>query len=343
MFKINNYYSDIDEEFSLLEKALDIGITKANVAYEYVNGMLEVSMMESDLTVLSESGDYEYLSILYEEGTDAADEKKKGIITSMMETIGKFIKGVFDKIRGKVSDQQLSQLENDPNAPKQVKMEGDDEKSINKFGGVLKAIGDFIKPGFTKTDAEGNKSFDLIKTMITAAEGAMVGAAGYISVKKVGGIKKGWESLLKKADELKNQIKNLIPSAKGDHLNKLQQAGQWISTVSKDIGKRGMGIISLISGLFKGKSGDSDEGSTENSSSDETTSTTDAAPSTEETTTAPANNANNKKGGNKGGGKKGGNKGGKKKNNEETVKESVYDYDLDDYEDFDYDIDSYFD
>jgi hypothetical protein len=337
MFKINNYYSDIDEEFSLLEKALDIGIAKANVAYEYVNGMLEVSMMESDLTVLSESGDYEYLSILYEEGSDAADEKKKGIITSMMDTIGNFIKGLFDKIRGKVSDKQLSQLENDPNAPKQVKMEGDDEKSINKFSGVLKAIGDFIKPGFTKTDAEGNKSFDLIKTMITSAEAAMVGAAGYISVKKVGGIKKGWESLLNKANELRTQIKNLIPNAKGDQLNKLQQAGQWISAVTKDFGKKNMGIVGLISGLFKGKGGNSDEESTENPSSNETTSTTDAAPSTKETTTtASANNTANKKSGNKGG-----NKGGKKKSTEETVKESVYD--LYDYEDFDYDIDSYFD
>ena len=306
MFKINNYYSDIDEEFSLLEKALDIGIAKANVAYEYVNGMLEVSMMESDLTVLSESGDYEYLSLLYEEGTDAADEKKKGIISSMMETIGKFIKGVFDKIRGKVSDKQLSQLENDPNAPKQVKTQGDDEKGINKFGGVLKAIGDFIKPGFTKTDAEGNKSFDLIKTMITTAEGAITGAAAYVSVKKMGGIKKGWEGLLKKADEIKNQIKNLIPTAKGDHLNKLQQAGQWISTVSKDIGKRGLDIIGLIGGLFKGKKKESDDGP--------------AYPENNAYTSEDKANTDDK---------------------EETKKESVYD--LYDYEDFDYDIDSYFD
>lgn len=324
MFEINNYYSDIDEEFSLLEKALDIGITKANVAYEYVNGMLEVSMMESDLTVLSESGDYEYLSILYEEGTDAADEKKKGIISSMMESIGKFIKGIFDKIRGKVSDKQLSQLENDPKAPKQVKMEGDDEKSMGKFGSVLKAITDFIKPGFTKTDAEGNKSFDLIKTMITAAEGAMVAGAVYVGIKKIGSIKKGWENLLNKANDLKTQIKNMIPGAKGEHLDKLQQAGKWLSKISKDIGGKGLGLIGLIGSLFSRKNKKSDA---EGEEASEEANDESPSPSSEESTaSASANDAKESN---------------KEEAKEETTKESVYDYDLDDYDDFSYSIDSY--
>jgi len=217
MFEIDNlYYDDIQREYSMLEQALDITVKKADIAYEYVSNMSNVSIMEADLNIMGESGDYNDLAHLYEDATAQAGEKKKGIIVTIIEGIGKFISGLLEKLTGKVSDKKLEELANDPDAPKQIKVKKDPNKFLKMGADMLNGIMDKIKPGFTSKDEDGNKKFDFVRTLITGTEALAVAGGAYLGVKNAPNIKKGFTSLIDKGKDIINNLKGRLKSAKDE-------------------------------------------------------------------------------------------------------------------------------
>ena len=217
MFEIDNlYYDDIQREYSMLEQALDITVKKADIAYEYVSNMSNVSIMEADLSIMGESGDYNDLAYLYEDATAQAGEKKKGIIVTILEGIGKFISGLLEKLTGKVSDKKLNDLANDPEAPKQVKVKKDPNKFLKMGQDMLNGIMDKIKPGFTSKDEDGNKRFDFVRTLITGTEALAVAGGAYLGVKNAPNVKKGFMGLIDKGKDIINNLKGRLKSAKDE-------------------------------------------------------------------------------------------------------------------------------
>lgn len=214
MFKMYDYFeTPIEKEFAILESVLDINTKKAYAAYEYVDKMHEISLLESDVRVMSESGGFDELTYYYEDATDQAVGKKKGIVKTIIDGIVKFINGIFEKIRklfDKKTEQDFNQVVEQSD---QMETKQEPKKLFDKAKDFGSKVLEFLKPGFHSVDADGNKQFDAVRTAVTAVE-AVGGAV--IAAKVLPGVKKQGENLLDMFKDLLGKAQKKVDDAKDD-------------------------------------------------------------------------------------------------------------------------------
>lgn len=214
MFKMYDYFeTPIEKEFAILESVLDINTKKAYAAYEYVDKMHEISLLESDVRVMNESGGLDELTYYYEDATEQAVGKKKNIVKTIIDGIVKFINGIFEKIRklfDKKTEEEFNQVVEQSD---QMETKQEPKKLFDKAKDFGSKVLEFLKPGFHSVDADGNKQFDAVRTAVTAVE-AVGGAV--IAAKALPGVKKQGENLLDMFKGLLGKAQKKVDEAKDD-------------------------------------------------------------------------------------------------------------------------------
>lgn len=113
-----SYLSDIEKADLATESAINIEFTKAQVMLEYVDELENIRMKEAELRVLNENGTYDDLVSYYEDVATQANQKKQGVISTLINGIINAITGVINKIKefftGKAIEEAQTQLAQNP-------------------------------------------------------------------------------------------------------------------------------------------------------------------------------------------------------------------------------------
>lgn len=193
------YYSN-RYTFNSLVSEYDDEIKKYNRMYEstYLDDLM--NDMSYETTLLLEDGDNVDTSPSNPVG------KKRNIIMRIIDTIIGFIQRVFSDIK-KIFDRKVEGDFN--NAPDgNVEMNKDYNKTLDECESTFSKVVNFLKPGFTKTDENGDKKFSPIKAAVTAIETAAVaGGAFVIGKKALPKIKERASKYLENCEKLLSNLK----------------------------------------------------------------------------------------------------------------------------------------
>ena len=99
----NGYLTGIERDMAIEEAQMENTFSRINTMWEMVNLEYEQNIRDAELKVFKESGTYDDLQFLYEEADAEAGEKKKGLLSKLLEFIGNIfntIGGWFDKLAG---------------------------------------------------------------------------------------------------------------------------------------------------------------------------------------------------------------------------------------------------
>lgn len=193
------YYSN-RYTFNSLVSEYDDEIKKYNRMYEstYLDDLM--NDMSYETTLLLEDGDSVDTSPSNPVG------KKRNIIMRIIDTIIGFIQRVFSDIK-KIFDRKVEGDFN--NAPDgNVEMNKNYDKTLDECESTFSKVVNFLKPGFTKTDENGDKKFSPIKAAVTAIETAAVaGGAFVIGKKALPKIKERASKYLENCEKLLSNLK----------------------------------------------------------------------------------------------------------------------------------------
>jgi hypothetical protein len=193
------YYSN-RYTFNSLVSEYDNEIKKYNRMYEstYLDDLM--NDMSYETTLLLEDGDNVDTSPSNPIG------KKRNIIMRIIDTIIGFIQRVFSDIK-KIFDRKVEEDFNKA-ADGNVEMNKNYDKTLDECESTFSKVVDFLKPGFTKTDENGDKKFSPIKAAVTAIETAAVaGGAFVIGKKALPKIKERASKYLENCEKLLSNLK----------------------------------------------------------------------------------------------------------------------------------------
>lgn len=97
---IYGYLTESDREFEAEMLKIDLETQRYQTAYEMVDRQLQENFKFAELKVLEENGTYADLNYLYTEATKDAEEKKKGIFSTIIKAIKDFFTNIFNRLRG---------------------------------------------------------------------------------------------------------------------------------------------------------------------------------------------------------------------------------------------------
>ena len=94
-----DYLSEVEREEAVQEAKTEILFAKLEMLCESIENKLQLDMREAELKVLSECGTYEDLDILYTEAQNEAAEKKKGVISTIINAIKSILSSISTGIK----------------------------------------------------------------------------------------------------------------------------------------------------------------------------------------------------------------------------------------------------
>ena len=97
---IYGYLTESDREYEADMLKIDLETQRYQTAYEMVDRQLQENFKFAELKVLEENGTYADLNYLYTEATKDAEEKKKGIFSTIIKAIKDFFTNIFNRLRG---------------------------------------------------------------------------------------------------------------------------------------------------------------------------------------------------------------------------------------------------
>lgn len=167
----NEYLTGAEREAAIIVAESEAQFAKLNILFEAVDATLGANMLAAEAKVFAENGTYDDLTMLYKEAGEEAVQKKKGIIATIIEAIGKLFAKIGNFLTGKFG----KQLENIPEGDVTVDSKLEKEMNIfQKAWNFLKSPIDKIKAG---SDAGLDKE-DIAKAWAQlAAEFAAIGGA----------------------------------------------------------------------------------------------------------------------------------------------------------------------
>ena len=151
----NEYLTGANREAAIIIAESDAEIAKLNVLFEAVQAKKEADMLAAEAKVLTESGTYDDLTMLYTEAEAEANEKSGGILRSIWNAIKKFFAKIKNFFTGKSTDDIPDEVELDKETA--ARIESADEKmslfnsiatkfSSGDYAGVLADVAKLVIP-----------------------------------------------------------------------------------------------------------------------------------------------------------------------------------------------------
>jgi hypothetical protein len=119
----NEYLTGEDRALAIIEANANAQFAKLDVLYEAVNAKLNADLLAAEAKVLTESGTYDDLELLYTEAEKEADKAKESLlqkiingIINFFNSIGEFISGLFTKKLENVPQDATIQVEENTEA-----------------------------------------------------------------------------------------------------------------------------------------------------------------------------------------------------------------------------------
>lgn len=133
------YNSPEDREAAVILENAEIAMQRAILARDTCLGMEELNIREAEAKVVLESGDMNSLLEFYEEAGEKTEEKKKGVFSTVWDSIV----GLLDKIRNFITGKKEKNI--DPN--KQYEVGSDDVKEHGLIGQIMDQVKKFMSSG----------------------------------------------------------------------------------------------------------------------------------------------------------------------------------------------------
>lgn len=165
----NEYLTGAEREAAIIVAESDAQFAKLNILLESVDATLKANMLVAEAKVLAENGTYDDLTMLYKEATAEANEKKRGIIATIINAIGT----LFSKIGNFLTSKFGKQLENLNNIPETVEV----DKGLKTRFEFFKKVWDFLKAPVDKIKSGDASDIAAGWAQLVAEFGAL-GAAG---------------------------------------------------------------------------------------------------------------------------------------------------------------------
>ena len=150
------HLNDTDRELEIMATEYDLTMMRLNTLLETVDSTLKVNYAAAELKVLTESGTYSDLAVLYKEAANDANKTKAGIFQRIAQAISKMIEKLNNFIKTKI----LKQVEEQPQEFLDEQIEV--PKGFAKFMQTLQDIANGIKNNIAKITSGAVSGYMLI-------------------------------------------------------------------------------------------------------------------------------------------------------------------------------------
>ncbi len=219
--------SETERDFQILESAFDTEIKQCGVMLEMTLSTYEINKAQAEHKVLTESGTYDDLEMLYTEANVEANQKGQGIFSKMIAAIRRFFGNICEKIQGLFGKLKVS----DKDKAEKMEVSGDIGKAPGFINGLItkaKGLVTKIKNGKEVSDAEIDEIESSSKKVLKGAGITVTVGAAIVGIKKFMDSRKSVDNQLTELEQWASKFDAEAKIVKGaaakrDKINKDEQ------------------------------------------------------------------------------------------------------------------------
>ena len=230
-----------EREFMSDIAGINLEIAKYSTMLEMVDMKLETELNEAEVKVFKESGNYDDLEYLYEEANNEAEQKKTGIVSSIVTAVKNLFGKISNFIKTKILKMPVSG---------EVELDQSDIDNANN----IKTAFNGVKDGLNKVKDGATEHPWIVNGAIAGSTALAVVAA--FKIKEASGkkVKKSAEEAKKIAEEIDTTVNQPVQEAMSRFEKYKNSNNIVVSTISKAISGFGSQVskfVTNISGKLK--------------------------------------------------------------------------------------------
>lgn len=230
-----------EREFMADIASINLEIAKYSTMLEMVDMKLETELNEAEVKVFKESGNYDDLEYLYEEANNEAEQKKTGIVSSIVTAVKNLFKRISNFIKTKILKMPVSG---------EVELDQSDIDNANNIKSAFNGVSD----GLNKIK-DGATEHPWITGGAIVAGSALAALAAF-KIKDASGkkVKKSAEEAKKMVEDIDATVAQPVEAAMGKFEKYTNSNNVIVSTVAKAISGFGSQVskfTSSVSGKLK--------------------------------------------------------------------------------------------
>lgn len=230
-----------EREFMADIAGINLEIAKYSTMLEMVDMKLETELNEAEVKVFKESGNYDDLEYLYEEANNEAEQKKTGIVSSIVTAVKNLFKRISNFIKTKILKMPVSG---------EVELDQSDIDNANNIKSAFNGVSD----GLNKIK-DGATEHPWITGGAIVAGSALAALAAF-KIKDASGkkVKKSAEEAKKMVEDIDATVAQPVEAAMGKFEKYTNSNNVIVSTVAKAISGFGSQVskfTSSVSGKLK--------------------------------------------------------------------------------------------